>query len=95
MFNIYRSQAAVTPLRETFEQADVDLREAILHASRLVNLRLHEDPHGEGESRDGRTRVLFQAPVAVLYEVDEDKKLVNVLRSWAFRRATASRGDLE
>jgi hypothetical protein len=89
MFNIYRSQAAVTPLREVWEQADETLREAILHASRLVNLRLHEDPHGEGESRDERTRILFEAPVAVLYEVDEDKKLVNIVRSWAFRTAVA------
>jgi hypothetical protein len=95
MFNIYRSQEAVTPLREAYEQADEELREAILQASRLVNLRLHEDPHSEGESRDTQTRILFQAPVGVLYEVDEDKKLVNILRSWAFRRATASQGDLE
>jgi hypothetical protein len=93
MFNIYRSQAAVTPLREVWEQADDDLREAILNASRLLNLRLHEDPHGEGESRDGRTRILFQAPVAVLYEVNEDKKLVTVVRSWAFR-TTAAQDEL-
>ena len=34
MFNIYRSQAAVTPLREVWEQADEELREAILQATR-------------------------------------------------------------
>ena len=93
MFNIYRSQAAVMPLREVWEQADEELREAILSASRLVNLRLHEDPHSEGESRDGQTRILFQAPVGVLYEVDEGKKLVNIVRSWAFR-TTAAQDEL-
>ncbi len=93
MFNIYRSQEAVTPLREVWEQADDDLREAILNASRLVNLRLHDNPHGEGESRDGRTRILFQAPIGVLYEVDDDKKLVSIVRSWAFR-TTAAQDEL-
>jgi hypothetical protein len=89
MFNIYRSQDAVTPLRAAWEQADEDLREAILQATHVVNLRLHENPHEDGESRDGQTRILFQAPLGVLYKVNEAKKLVVIVRSWAFRTATA------
>jgi hypothetical protein len=87
MFSIYRSETAVLPLRETWQEADEDLRQAILRATHLINQRLHERPHRQGESRDGRTRVLFQAPVGVLFEIDEDKRLVNIVRSWAYRCA--------
>jgi hypothetical protein len=93
MFSIYRSEAAVIPLRETWQGADEDLRQAILLATHRINQRLHERPHKQGESRDGRTRVLFEAPVGVLFEIDEDRKLVNIVRSWAYRcAADASEG---
>jgi hypothetical protein len=92
MFSIYRSEAAVTPLRVTWEGSDEDFRQAILQASHLINQRLHEDPHEEGESRGGGTRILFQAPVGVEFEIDEGRKLVSIVRSWAFRSA-AERQD--
>jgi hypothetical protein len=87
MFSIYRSEAAVIPLRETWQGADEDLRQAILRATSRINQRLHERPHQQGESRDGRTRILFEAPVGVLFEIDEGRKLVNIVRSWAYRCA--------
>jgi hypothetical protein len=87
MFSIYRSQESVSPLREVWEQADDSLREAILEAIERVNERLHHEPHTKGESRTNTTRILFEAPVAVLYEVDDEKQLVNIVRSWAYRTA--------
>lgn len=87
MFSIYRSQEAVGPLREVWEQADDSLRQAILEATERVNERLHHEPQTKGESRTNSTRILFEAPIAVLFEVDDEKQLVNIVRSWAFRTA--------
>ncbi len=95
MFSIYRSQTALVPLRETWEQADAVLRDAIVQASRQVDQQLQTAPNEQGESREEGTRILFQAPLAVTFEVDEPKKLVRILRAWTFCRAAdrQDRGD--
>jgi hypothetical protein len=88
MFSIYRSQSALVPLRQTWEQADAVMRDAIVQASRQVDQQLQSAPNDQGESREEGTRILFQAPLAVTYEVDEPKKLVRILRAWAYCRVT-------
>jgi hypothetical protein len=88
MFSIYRDHSAMTALKEVWEQAEPELRDAILRATSRVDKELQRDPLRQGESREGGTRILFAAPLAVVFEVDEAKKLVRVLRSWAFRRST-------
>ena len=85
MFSIYRNQSALVPLNEVWEQADAPLREAILQASHRIDQHLQTDPQEQGESRDGTTRILFDAPLAVTFEVDEPKRLVRILRAWTFR----------
>jgi hypothetical protein len=87
MFIIYRTQSAMTPLKDSWEQAEAPLRDAILQASRLIDLELQHDPQERGESRDDRTRILFQAPLGVLFEVDETKRIVHILRTWMYRTA--------
>ena len=84
MFNIYRSPTAVIPLRESWERADEGARDAITRASHRLDRRLCEDPHEQGESREDRTRILFQHPVGVLFEVDEARHLVLILRLWTY-----------
>ena len=85
MFNIYRSQSAVSPLHTAWENADSDLRNAILRATRQLDQQLQQNPLDVGESREPHTRVLFCAPLAIQYEVDEDHKLVRILRAWTYR----------
>jgi hypothetical protein len=85
MFSIYRNQSALVPLNEAWAQADAGLREEILQASHRVDQQLQNDPLEQGESRDGQTRILFEAPVAVTFAVDEAKKLVRILRAWTYR----------
>jgi hypothetical protein len=72
-------------LNEAWEAAGPALREAILLAARGMDEQLSAEPNEQGESREGRTRVLFRAPVGVLFEVDEEKKLVQILRAWVYR----------
>jgi hypothetical protein len=85
MFSIYRNQAAATPLIESWEVADASLREAILEALCLVEQQLSRHPQEQGESRGDGVRILFQAPLGVLFTLDDHKKLVHILRCWAFR----------
>jgi hypothetical protein len=92
MFSIYRNHTAMASLKETWENADSALREAILSASRRLDQQLHNDPHEQGESRDENTRILFDAPLGVLFEVDQAKKLVHILRAWAYPSAADRRG---
>jgi hypothetical protein len=92
MFNIYRSEAALAPLSGVWERADATLREAIMAASRRVDQQLHVAPNEQGESRDDESRILFEAPLGIIYEVDEEKKLVRILRAWLYR-CGISRGE--
>jgi hypothetical protein len=91
MFSIFRDQSAMTSLKEAWEQAEPEAQNAILRATRQLDQELQQDPTTKGESRDGATRVLFEAPLAVLFVVDEERKLVRVLRAWHYR--TADRRD--
>ena len=85
MFSIYRTNEAQSPLRSAWEQAGSALRKAILQASHQADELLHREPHEQGESRGDKARILLLAPLGILFEVDHDKRLVTILRSWAFR----------
>lgn len=85
MFSIYRTEDAMSPVKETWENADLSLRRAILQASRLLDRQLQDAPAEQGESREGGQRILFQAPLAVLFEVDQQRQEVHILRGWTYR----------
>jgi hypothetical protein len=95
MFIIYRSPEAMLPLRETWEWADDALRRAILLATIRVDQRLQEGAQTQGESRDDQKRVLFEAPLGVLFEADESKQFVRIVRCWAYRVGADVRDDME
>ena len=59
-------------------------RNAITQATNRIDARLERDPHGESESRGGRDRVLFEAPLGVLFRIDETKRFVYVMSVWRF-----------
>ena len=84
MFMIHRTEEAVSPLRETWERAESEMRDAIIHASARIDQTLGNKPHEQGESRGGKVRILLEAPVGVLFEVDKSRGLVRILRSWAW-----------
>jgi hypothetical protein len=95
MFSVYRTDTAQAPLREVWEAAGDGLRRAILQASHEVDQRLFREPQLQGESRGDNARILFQAPLGVLFEVNAEKKLVTILRSWAFRTSADACGGWE
>jgi hypothetical protein len=84
MYSIYRSQSAVSQLKAAWNEADDALQQTLLAAMYDLDRRLQTNPREQGESRQGTTRILFLAPLAVVFEVDEEKKMVRMVRAWAY-----------
>ncbi len=59
-------------------------RDAVAAAADAIDARLRRDPYAASESREGTTRVTFEAPLAVLYEVSDADRRVTVLDVWRF-----------
>jgi hypothetical protein len=59
------------PDRKQVAQAADDIDAALAHA-----------PSSQGESRSGPTRILIIVPLAVLFRVYEQARLVTVLKVW-------------
>jgi hypothetical protein len=57
-------------------------RQLVRAAADRMDANLQSHPYQDSESRWGRTRILIDAPLAVLFEVDDDKKLVDVMKVW-------------
>ncbi len=54
-------------------------RSSITTAANTIDALLQVNPLDRGESRSGRVRILIELPLAVVYEVREDDRLVQVL----------------
>lgn len=89
MFSVFKPRAALAEVVEAWTVADGPARTAIEMAMLDLERRLQEDPYGHGESRGDGSRVLFLPPLAVLVEIDDDRRLVRVVRAWTFRRLAA------
>jgi hypothetical protein len=57
-------------------------RKAVADAANQIDALLKVDPLTRGESRSGPTRILFAPPLAVLFEVSEDDRYVDVFQVW-------------
>lgn len=64
-------------------------RAAITTAANLIDEQLTKDPLNVGESREGSRRILHEAPLGVIYSVNETDRTVLVLDVWSFMK----RGD--
>jgi len=58
---------------------DAPDRRAVSDAAHRIDQLLQEGPADRGESRDEGTRILVELPLAVVYEIAEDDRLVQVL----------------
>jgi plasmid stabilization system protein ParE len=54
-------------------------RNAVTAAADEVERLLSRDPLGQGESRSGNRRILFEPPLSVLYRVDPKRRTVTVI----------------
>ena len=60
-------------------------RQAVTDAANEIDFRLERDPLNEGESRSGVRRLLFVPPLAVYFDVDDDRHEVWVRVVWRTR----------
>lgn len=63
---------------------DSRYRLIITQAAAAIDEILRENPADQGESRDQHTRILFVAPLGVLFEVSQSDRIVHVLDVWMF-----------
>jgi hypothetical protein len=86
MFRVEWLQEAVGELAELWIEADSPFRQAITEATHALDQSLQADPFRTSESREGDVRILFSNPLAVLFEVDTQQRIVWILHVWTFRR---------
>ena len=57
-------------------------RNAVAQAANGIDAALARAPSSQGESRSGSTRILIIVPLAVLFRIHEQARLVTVLKVW-------------
>ncbi len=61
---------------ESSDRADVTA------AANAIDRLLRTSPQDQGESRNGITRIMFVHPLGVIFDVQQQDRLVSVLRVW-------------
>jgi len=57
-------------------------RQAVSEAANQIDQLLKTTPHQQGESRNGSLRIMFVEPVGVIYDINEDDRIVSVAKVW-------------
>jgi hypothetical protein len=89
MFRVEWLREAVGELAELWIEADSPFRQAITEATHALDQELQADPFRVSESREGDVRISFSKPLAILFEVDPQQRIVWILHIWTFRRHDA------
>lgn len=83
--NVRWAETARGELADLWLRADSAERRQIALAAHAIDKRLGTNAEREGESRQGDRRVLFEAPLGILFCIEENGAAVRVLRVWQFR----------
>ena len=57
-------------------------RSAVAQAANKIDDILSTDPHLRGKSHLGESRILFAAPLGIIFRVDEPNRIVRVIAVW-------------
>jgi mRNA-degrading endonuclease RelE of RelBE toxin-antitoxin system len=57
-------------------------RQTVADAANRIDSLLGANPHNQGESREQQTRILFERPLAVQFEIHDANRVVEVLKIW-------------
>lgn len=85
MFQVRWEDEATDELADIWLSADPANRHLITRASNRIDQKFRSDPLSESESRPNERRVLFVAPLGVLFRIESDAQTVSVLKVWLFR----------
>lgn len=67
-----------------------DRRDAITQAAHRIDRQLQHAPEELGESRPQDCRICFDSPLGILFRVNVNSRLVEVVNIWEFHRAAAT-----
>ena len=90
MFRVVWDPIALDEHAAAWLRADSTVRQAITEAVQAIDRRLESFPEQQGESRAYNRRILFQAPLGVVFEVDVQSRLVWVIHTWSYRQGGRS-----
>jgi hypothetical protein len=83
-FTIRWRDAALDDLTAAWLDADTAEREAITTASHSIEKEIKLRPYEKGESRPEGERIFFNAPLAVLFRIEEQTQSVIIEQAWVF-----------
>ena len=89
MFRVEWLREAVSELADLWIKADSPFRQVITEATHALDQELQADPFRGSESREEEVRTLFSDPLAILFEVDPQQRIVWILHVWTFRQHEA------
>lgn len=78
MFAVIWRDNALDDLADAWVTASLQMRAVIESRIADLNKRLASDPMAEGESREGKRRIVFDAPVVLTCLVDQADRVVRV-----------------
>ena len=81
-YTVVWSLAAEMELAELWRLADD--RAALSAAANTIDSTLRDDAHDRGESRPNGIRIYHEAPLGVLFQVDQTDRRVSVIDVWRF-----------
>jgi hypothetical protein len=61
-------------------------RHVITKAANSIDRSLAQDPFSNSESRDKNSRIMFELPLGIKFDVKEDDRLVTVWSVWRVRK---------
>jgi plasmid stabilization system protein ParE len=83
-FNVTWAKSAEDDLASLWTDAAPEDRQGITSAANAIDQELRTDPQEVGESRPNGRRILFEAPLAVVFQVRDQARTVIVLKVWRF-----------
>ena len=57
-------------------------RQSVTDAANQVDQLLKTAPHEQGEARSGTLRILFVEPIGVIFDVNDQDRIVSVVQVW-------------
>ncbi len=84
MFTVRRKRSALNELADLWMRANSEQRRSISAATQTIDELLQVDPSNQGESRPLGRRILFAAPLGILFKVHHQQSSVRVLQVWQF-----------
>jgi hypothetical protein len=77
-FLVRWEEAAIQELAAAWIEADSALRARIKAAANDLDQRLGNDPLGQSESREGKSRIAFSSPLVVIFRIDFSQNAVSI-----------------